>query len=186
MVAEQRMRGGGGLQQGQTGGGGEQGQGQSQSQGQSKGQGEGGAGGMVGLGKSKIAGQISQAAEALRGTGQRMVGEGQEASGLSKLVDQAAERLSKVGEHIENTEPRELVRDVEELARRRPEVFIGAAVVAGLVLGRFLRSRPPEEDGARESNLGQGGEMESDRPVVSEVYVERRFEVGGGEVGDGY
>ena len=39
----------------------------------------------------------------------------------------------------------EILRDAREMARRRPEVFAGGLFVAGLMLGRFLRSSAPEE-----------------------------------------
>ena len=34
--------------------------------------------------------------------------------------------------------------DLEKMARRQPLVFVGSALVVGLLGGRFLKSAPPE------------------------------------------
>lgn len=44
-------------------------------------------------------------------------------------------------------------RDAEHLARERPVVFMGAAVAAGLALGRILRSSPPEQGAGERHGL---------------------------------
>jgi hypothetical protein len=64
-------------------------------------------------------------------------------------------------------------RDAEQLARGRPAVFMGAAVVAGLALGRILRSSPPERragkghDDAGNGSVGGGNDA---RPSTSPTY----------------
>jgi hypothetical protein len=38
----------------------------------------------------------------------------------------------------------DVVSDLEKMARRQPLVFVGGALVVGLLGGRFLKSSPPE------------------------------------------
>jgi hypothetical protein len=87
-----------------------------------------------------------------------------DASVMSRAADKLADSLARAGEYIQVVEPREVVRDVENFARRRPEAFLGGAFIAGAVLGRFLRSRPREDAGASDQGATgpqQGGSKES-------------------------
>jgi hypothetical protein len=58
---------------------------------------------------------------------------------LTELAKQASERVGEVGHWLENREPRELVSDLSDFARRRPAVFLIGAALAGVVAGRLTR-----------------------------------------------
>jgi hypothetical protein len=64
-------------------------------------------------------------------------------------VPQAAQYIRKAGDQVENMasalrerEPRELLQDVEDFARRQPAVFFGGSLLIGFAALRFLRSAP--------------------------------------------
>lgn len=46
-------------------------------------------------------------------------------------------------DRYESPEARRAVQDTEQFARRRPALFFGGAVLAGLAVGRFFKSASP-------------------------------------------
>ncbi|MCW2758713.1 MAG: hypothetical protein JWO46_2459 [Nocardioidaceae bacterium] len=66
------------------------------------------------------------------------------------LTQEAAGRVQTLATHLDGREPRELLDDVRDFARRKPGVFLASALVAGVVVGRLTR-------GAREATTADGG-----------------------------
>ena len=61
-------------------------------------------------------------------------------SGLaSDIVQQAAQRVRGISDHLQRREPAELLDDVRDFARRKPGTFLLGALAAGVVAGRFAR-----------------------------------------------
>lgn len=83
--------------------------------------------------------QARKLAQALRRSGEQLSseGDGQHAAGLA---EGAADRIERLGGYLEQTSGAELVRDVENFARRRPWVVAGMGLVAGLAASRFLKA----------------------------------------------
>ena len=94
----------------------------------------------VGEHAENIAQAIRSAGETLRGREDWLA---EAADGLSRNLENFSAAAREKGFDG-------LKRDVERLARERPAVFIGAAVTAGVALGRLLRSYPPEQRAAEE------------------------------------
>lgn len=70
---------------------------------------------------------------------------------LGRYTEQAAERVERLGDYLENRELDALFRDVQSMARRRPELFIGGCYFTGLLVGRFLRSSEAAHEGHEDS-----------------------------------
>jgi hypothetical protein len=85
------------------------------------------------------AAQARQLAQALRRSGEQLSeeGSGRQAAGLA---EGAANRVERVAGYLEQTSGAELVRDMEDFARRRPWMVAGAGLVAGLAASRFLKA----------------------------------------------
>jgi len=83
--------------------------------------------------------QARKMAQALRRSGEQLSNEGnaQQAAGLA---EGAADRLERLGGYLERTSGDELVRDLEDFARRRPWMVAGMGLVAGLTASRFLKA----------------------------------------------
>ena len=62
---------------------------------------------------------------------------------LAEYVEQAADQLERLSTHLKNRDVGELLRDAQQLARRRPVIFIGFAFALGLIGARFLKSSRP-------------------------------------------
>jgi hypothetical protein len=80
------------------------------------------------------------------------------------LAREASDRVRSVSAHLEGREPRDLLDDVRDFARRRPGVFLGGALVAGLVAGRLTRGAREAKSGSGAAG-GQGSAYDSVRPT---------------------
>jgi ElaB/YqjD/DUF883 family membrane-anchored ribosome-binding protein len=83
--------------------------------------------------------QARKIAQALRRSGEQLSneGNGQQVAGL---VEGAGDQLERLGGYLERTSGVELVRDMEDFARRRPWIVAGAGLLAGLASSRFLKA----------------------------------------------
>jgi hypothetical protein len=91
------------------------------------------------------AGGLGEFANALRKVAREMGDRGQ-AAPMSRMMESAAQGLERFSGSLREKDMSGLVRDVESFARRQPVAFFGAAVAAGFLAVRFLKS----------SNQGQG------------------------------
>lgn len=58
-------------------------------------------------------------------------------------IRRAGSELSTVAKAVRERDVRELVTEVEDVARRQPALFFGGAVILGFAALRFLKSAPP-------------------------------------------
>ena len=88
---------------------------------------------------TQVGEQARRMAQALRQSGEQMrvQGDGHQAAGIA---EGAADRIERLGGYLEETSGNDLLRDVEDFARRRPWVVAGIGVVAGLAGSRFLKA----------------------------------------------
>jgi hypothetical protein len=108
-------------------------------------------------------------AQALRQTGQHL--HEQEQGAIAGYVDQTAQRVEQLTNHLRARDVSQLVRDTEDLARRNPGVFLGAAVAIGFLGARFLKS---SGDRARvgHSPETQTGVAERSRGTVADTAID--------------
>lgn len=92
--------------------------------------------------KDQAAERLGSLAGVLRETGTRL-SEGDQNGDLSRYADRAAEQVDRLSVYLRDNDLRGFVRDTESFARRRPEVFLGGALLAGLALARFLKASSP-------------------------------------------
>jgi len=83
--------------------------------------------------------QARKMAQALRRSGEQLSNEGN-GQQAAELAEGAADRIERLGGYLERTSGTELVRDVEDFARRRPWMVAGMGMVAGLAASRFLKA----------------------------------------------
>lgn len=119
-------------------------------------------------GKSQVAGRLderttnvgSQArsfAGAIRRTSDDLRREGN--GGAASAAEQVAERIERLGSYLEQKNGDQLLRDVEEFARKRPWLVAGAAAIVGVAASRFLKASSeqrygPNGSGSRMRSLG--------------------------------
>ena len=114
---------------------------------------------------TQAGGQARQVAQALRRSGEQLreQGNGQQVAGVT---EGAAERIERLGGYLEQTSGDEILRDVENFARRRPWMVAGIGLTVGLAASRFLKasserrydSEPPRPYSSRYGyGTGSGG-----------------------------
>ncbi|MBX3054406.1 MAG: hypothetical protein KF753_23235 [Caldilineaceae bacterium] len=88
--------------------------------------------------KEHLTGRLSSVADVLRQTGQQF--RSQEDPSFAHYTEMAADQVEQVAGYLDSRDLGELAHNVQDFARRQPEIFIGGALAAGFFLGRFLKS----------------------------------------------
>jgi ElaB/YqjD/DUF883 family membrane-anchored ribosome-binding protein len=65
---------------------------------------------------------------------------------IAQYAQKASERLDGIARYLNDTETQDVIHDAEQFVLRRPGVFVGGALLVGLVAGRFLKSSAPRPD----------------------------------------
>jgi ElaB/YqjD/DUF883 family membrane-anchored ribosome-binding protein len=124
--------------------------------------------------------QARKMAQVLRRSGEELSNEGN-GQQVAALTEGAADRIERLGGYLERTSGDELVRDVEDFARRRPWMVAGIGLVAGLAASRFLKASSERryggsvQAGGGSSRYGYGvpqgtGGRSADEPLARESY----------------
>ena len=123
--------------------------------------------------------QARKMAQALRRSGEQLSNEGN-GQQAAELAEGAADRIERLGGYLERTSGPELVRDMEDFARRRPWMIAGMGLVAGLAASRFLKasaerryggSAQPAAGSTRHDVLPLStGARPADEPLARESY----------------
>ena len=103
--------------------------------------------------KERAAEGINTLAHAIRRVGDEVRSEQQPQ--IAALADTAAAQAERFGRFLRETDVNQLVRGVEDFARRQPALFLGGAVALGAVAARFLKasSEQATEPGAGQQDL---------------------------------
>jgi len=99
---------------------------------------------LVGQQKDQAADRLGSLAAALREAGHKL-NEGQQAGDFGHYADRAAGQVERLSRYLRENDLSGFVRDTESFARRRPEVFLGGTLIAGLMLARFLKASTPDQ-----------------------------------------
>jgi hypothetical protein len=101
--------------------------------------------------KDQTAQRLGSLATALRQAARQL--EQDDAAAFGRYAAMAADRVDRAADYVGGRDLRELVRDTETFARRHPELFLGGAFVAGVMLARFIKSSRPEPASAPSGGL---------------------------------
>jgi hypothetical protein len=95
-------------------------------------------------GKTQAAQTLNTVAESLVVSGQQLRERNQQ--NVSRFVDQAADKVQRASNYLQNTEVSEIIDTAEEFARRRPGLFLTGAFALGLLGARFLKSSRRQQE----------------------------------------
>lgn len=96
------------------------------------------------LKKDRAAGRLGGVADVLRDSGEDLAGE-TEQPWIGAYAEQAADALEDTADALQRKDIGELIGDLEDFAHRQPAVFIAGALLAGVLLGRFLKASGERE-----------------------------------------
>jgi hypothetical protein len=99
---------------------------------------------MLGEQQKAAASSIGDFAGALRKAARDM-GDGRQAP-MSRMLEGAADGLERFSGSLREKDLSGMVREVEGFARRQPVAFFGAALAAGFLAVRFLKSSSQRDD----------------------------------------
>lgn len=88
--------------------------------------------------KDQAAGKMADVESALRRAADKLYDE--EDASLASFADGAAEQVGAVAGYLRDNDLRGLLRDAQQTARRRPELFLGGMFLVGMGIGRFLKA----------------------------------------------
>ena len=88
--------------------------------------------------KERAVDSLVTVAQALRQTGQNL--HEQDQGTVGTYIEKAAERVEGLTNHLRTNDITELLAETQDFARRRPAMFLGAALALGFVGARFLMS----------------------------------------------
>jgi hypothetical protein len=88
--------------------------------------------------KGRAVDTLVTVAQALRQTGQQL--QQQEQGAVAEYVEQVAERVERVTNHLRAHDVTDLIADTQEFARRQPGLFVTGALALGFIGARFLMS----------------------------------------------
>lgn len=100
--------------------------------------------------KERAAGSLGSVAQALRQTGDSL--RTQDQPMVADYATRAADRVEEFSRMIRDKDVEEILGEVEGMARRQPALFIGGALILGMLGGRFLRASSER----REATHGYG------------------------------
>jgi len=107
------------------------------------------AGELTSKGRSRVSEQLDQRttdagsqarsiAQALRSSTDRLQEDGN--TQAVNVANRAADQIERVGSYLEQRSGDDMLRDVENFARRRPWMIAGASLLVGIAASRFLKA----------------------------------------------
>ena len=98
--------------------------------------------------KSKAASELTTLSSAIRSAADRLRSDDE--SHAARYAEMAADKLEGAAQVLGEQDLGSLAREVEQAARRRPELFLGGMFLAGLGISRFLKASRQESDASRD------------------------------------
>jgi len=109
--------------------------------------------------RDRAAEGLGQVTDSIRRVSQDMAGD---QPAIANVVTTAADQADRIAEYLRNTDARQILSTVEDIARRQPLVFLGGAFVLGLAASRLIKAAGGSAQGqsaqkqpGQESGLGQ-------------------------------
>lgn len=102
---------------------------------------------------SAAAQQLNPISDALRQTGNQLE---EQNTPLAQYAHQAADQVEMIQNYLNGANLNQIASDAREMAREQPELFVGAAFTAGLMLARFFKSSSSSTGQNRQNYSNQG------------------------------
>ena len=120
--------------------------------------------GQISTQKERASGELQGIARALQSTGEQLREQDQDSIG--QYADQAAEQVERFSNYLSEKDSEELINEVEDFARNRPAVFLGAAFLVGAAAARFLKSSAGQTGDLKEELKQEAQELQKKRHPI--------------------
>lgn len=133
---------------------------------------------------TQVGEEAASVAQALRRSSSQLREDGNER--LAGMVDAVADRGQRLGEYLRDADGDQLLRDIEEFARRQPWLMVGGSAVVGFLGSRFVKAS--SHGRYQSSRAGSAGHV-SALPTASQTaapddVVRAGFSSGSGRPGE--
>ncbi|MBA2264721.1 MAG: hypothetical protein H0W10_08670 [Chloroflexi bacterium] len=88
-------------------------------------------------GRKQAASGIDKVAQTIRRVSTEME---TEQPGIANAAQTAADQADRVAQYLRETDARQMISNVEEMARRQPLIFLGGAFLLGVAASRFIKA----------------------------------------------
>jgi hypothetical protein len=117
----------------------------------------------LGAQKDRATDGIGSVAQAVRQSTQQLRDQKHET--IAQYVEQAADQLDRFATRLKDKNVGDLARETQDLARRRPALFIGSAFALGILGARFVKSSSTNRSARRMMSAGTGyGDVWAEAP----------------------
>jgi hypothetical protein len=106
----------------------------------------------LGAQKDRATDGLGSVAQAVRQSTQQL--RDQQHETIAQYVEQAADQIERFATSLKDRNVGDLAREAQDLARRRPVLFIGSAFALGLLGARFLKSSADNGRTTRRTSTG--------------------------------
>lgn len=124
--------------------------------------------------KTKATDGLGSVAQAVRQTTQHLRNEQHDT--VARYAEQAADQIERFSQRLKEKDVSELMNDAQQLARRKPALFVGGAFALGLIGARFMKSSAPDDHatyGSTSGEYGRGGTTGGSVRPVQNAYGNR-------------
>ena len=85
---------------------------------------------------------------------------------VAQYIEKGAEQLERFASRMRDKDAKDIVRDIEQFARRQPALFISGSFAVGVLAARFLRSSQDNDGNGTRNNAGNDHTTESVESVT--------------------
>jgi hypothetical protein len=117
--------------------------------------------------KRKLSDLLDEYTHAMKAASESL--EGEDHNPLVGPANRASRQLERTSEYLRNCEPMEMLHDLGDFAKRRPELVFGGMFLAGMAAVRFLK--------ASSRNRGHSGNGHNGRSQLPRQYDVPRYDV---------
>lgn len=102
-------------------------------------------------GRETAAEGIDTVAQSIRRVSTDMQGE---QPAIANAAMAAADQAERVSQYLRQTDVRQILSTVEDVARRQPLIFLGGAFLLGVAASRFIKAAGGSSDGDQQGHVG--------------------------------
>jgi hypothetical protein len=95
--------------------------------------------------KSRATDTVNSVAQAVHQTAEQL--RQQDQGAIAGYADKAADQIERFSTYLNNRDFNDMAIEVQRFARRQPAIFLGGALLAGMLAARFLKSSAPQPQG---------------------------------------
>jgi ElaB/YqjD/DUF883 family membrane-anchored ribosome-binding protein len=141
----------------------------------------------VDTGLDRAGDMLDQLAGAVRRTGDELRDQQPQ---IASIAETAASQTERAARYLRETDMQGVIRQADRFAREQPAVFLGGAVMLGLLAARFLKASPShmggQYQGGQYTGQYQGGQYQGGQYIAGQhqgTSFERGFDRGYGTSG---